>query len=228
MTTQKTFKRRVRARAAKTGESYTAARTQLLRHSEAPDEPPQPEPIEVRQLAGVSDDAIVRGSGRPLAEWLELLDAWGAPDRRHADIAAWLQAEHAVPGWYAQTITVAYERARGMRAKHQNAGGFAIGARRTVRTDVATAIEAFTDASLRDRWLPDVSMRPRRTTSTGAARFDWADPPSRLVVGVAETAPGKVQVAVSHERLPDSETAERVKSMWRGRLAALKQLLEGG
>ncbi len=30
MTQQKTFKRRVRARMAKTGESYTAARRQLL------------------------------------------------------------------------------------------------------------------------------------------------------------------------------------------------------
>ena len=36
MTTQKTLKRRVRARAAKTGESYTAARSQLLNKAGAP------------------------------------------------------------------------------------------------------------------------------------------------------------------------------------------------
>ena len=40
MTTQKTLKRRVHARAAKTGESYTAARAQLLLalgHEKLPD-----------------------------------------------------------------------------------------------------------------------------------------------------------------------------------------------
>ena len=40
MTQQKTFKRRVRARMAKTGESYTAARRQLLTDAPPPFEPP--------------------------------------------------------------------------------------------------------------------------------------------------------------------------------------------
>ncbi|MBA3587552.1 MAG: hypothetical protein H0W41_07935 [Chloroflexi bacterium] len=44
MTTQKTLKRRVRARAAKTGESYTAARAQLLRKADPPAPAPEPPP----------------------------------------------------------------------------------------------------------------------------------------------------------------------------------------
>ena len=223
MTTQKTFKRRVRARAAKTGESYSAARSRLL--SQADTTSPAPD---ARELTGVSEEAIVRGSGRPIGEWLELLDGWGAVDRPHREIAAWLQSDHGVPGWYAQTITVGYERARGRRAKHETTAGFAVGATRTVRASAERVTDAFTDPVLRAGWLPDAPMRARTATPGRSARFDWDEPASRLVVAVAPTGPDRVQVAVSHERLPDAETADRLKAMWRERLTGLKALLEVG
>jgi len=78
MTTQKTLKRRVRARAAKTGESYTAARAQLLRKADPPAPAPEPPP-DTMALTGMTDSAMVRGSGKPLGEWLAILDA-GAPE----------------------------------------------------------------------------------------------------------------------------------------------------
>lgn len=218
MTTQKTFKRRVRGRAAKTGESYSAARAQLLHGTDAPTDSPTPD---ARELTGVSDEAVQRATGRPIAAWLDILDAWGATERRHPQIAAWLQAEHGVPGWYAQTITVGYERARGMRAKHQNAVGFAVSASRTLALSADRATDAFTDASRRDAWLPDAPMRVRTATSGRSARFDWDDPPSRVIVGVVDKADGRCQVTVSHERLPDAESATRLKAFWRERLGAL-------
>ena len=78
MTTYKTLKRRVRARAAKTGESYTSARAQLLRKTD----PPEPAAPDTLAIAGVSDEAMIRGTGKPLGEWLTLLDGWGAGHRR--------------------------------------------------------------------------------------------------------------------------------------------------
>lgn len=222
MTTQKTFKRRVRARAAKTGESYAAARSQVLRPRPAE---PKPEP-DAEALTGMSDEAVRRGSGRPIAEWLEILDAWGATERTHPEIARWLQAEQGVGGWWAQSITVGYERARGMRAKHQQADGFSVGATRTIKVGAERATDAFTDASLRGAWLPDAPLRLRTATAGRSARFDWDDPPSRLIVAVTPTGPGKVQVAVAHERLPDADVADRMKAAWRERLATLKALLE--
>ena len=77
MTTQKTFNRLFLARAAKTGESYTAARSQLLRKTDGPgsrDPDATPEPVpSAEELAGMSDEALIRGSGRPIAEWLRIL-----------------------------------------------------------------------------------------------------------------------------------------------------------
>ncbi|MEO6294844.1 MAG: hypothetical protein ABIP01_02235 [Candidatus Limnocylindria bacterium] len=64
MTTQNTLKDRVRARAAKTGESYTSARSQLLRKVDPP-------PPEVVELTGMTDEAMQRGSGKTIAEWLD-------------------------------------------------------------------------------------------------------------------------------------------------------------
>ena len=36
----------------------------------------------------------------------------------------------------------------------------------------------------------------------------------------------KTTVGVQHERLPDAEARERMRTYWRGRLAVLKRVLE--
>jgi hypothetical protein len=53
-----------------------------------------------------------RGAAR--RGWFDLLDEWGASERRHAEIARWLSEEQGVAGWDAQSVTVGYERARSM------------------------------------------------------------------------------------------------------------------
>jgi hypothetical protein len=139
MTRQKTFKRRVRARMEKTGERFSAARRQLI---ERPGQPPgpadadfQPEASEPELLT--SEAALRRRTGRGWEDWLQILDAWGSTERTHTEIARWLVDEHGVDGWWAQSLTVGYERARGMRAKHQTTSGFTVGVTRTVAVSPA-------------------------------------------------------------------------------------------
>ena len=225
MPTQKTFKQRVRTRMTKTGESYTAARHQLLRKVT---EPVAPEPQQQSPSTDLltSDDAMLRGSGRGHAEWFALLDAWGATDHGHTEIARWLSETHGVPSWWTQTITVAYERSRGMRGRHQMGDGYSISVTKTVAVDAERALAAFTKPSLRKRWLSDASMRQRPTRAALSARFDWSDPASRVIVTVITKAADKATVAVTHEQLPDGESAERFKSAWRDWLGALKAVLE--
>jgi hypothetical protein len=247
MPTQKIFKRRVRERMTKTGESYTAARRQLLlKTAHAPEVVPstldpllpdpapaasaptsRPAPVEDADLL-TSDDSMRRKTGKGHAEWFALLDGWGATGHTHTEIARWLAETHDVPGWWTQNITVAYERARGMRARHQMRDGYSISVTKTVATDSAVALGAFTDLAIRERWLPDAPMERRPTRAALAARFDWSDPASRVVVGVARKGPDKVTVAVAHERIPDAAAAERLKTYWRERLAELKTVLERG
>lgn len=222
MPTQKTFKQRVRTRMTKTGESYTAARGQLLRKAT---EPSASAPADEAELM-TSDAAMRRGSGRGHQEWFALLDAWGATERKHPEIARWLSETHGVPGWWTQNITVNYERARGMRSPHQMTDGFSISVTRTVVADPDQVLVGFTSAALRRRWLPDASMRQRPTRAALTARFDWSDPPSRVVVTVVPKGMDKALVTVGHEKLPDAEAAERLKAAWRDWLSSFKAYLE--
>ena len=231
MPTQKTFKHRVRTRMTKTGESYTAARRQLLgkagsRPSEASEPPIEAAEVVPDDARGVSEASMIRATGHDHAEWFRRLDAWGATTHTHTEIARWLSQNEGVPGWWTQSITVAYERARGMRARHEMADGYSVSVTRTIATDPATVLAAFTDADRRQAWLPDGRLTQRPTRAKLTARFDWADPASRLVVTVAAKDDGRSLLAVAHERLPDAATGERMKRDWRAWLDGLKALLE--
>lgn len=225
MTTQKLFKRRVRARMAKTGESYTAA----CRHvSSRRDDAKQSRKRMASARELVSDEKLVDVTGRDWEHWLGVLDAWRARDRTHTETAEHLVTQHAVPGWYAQAITNGYERARGMRVKHQQADGFTVYASKTVNVPVDVLFEAFVDDDVRGRWLTDGTMSVRSAQSGKVARFTWAGGPTRIMVTFDPKGPSKTTASVSHERLPDPEAAEVAKASWRKRVAALKAFLETG
>jgi hypothetical protein len=232
MPTQKIFKQRVRARMTKTGESYTAARGQLLRKATDPAGAIEPSTSDDAAEATLppdlltSDDAMLRGTGKRHAEWFALLDVWGATERTHPEIARWLRDTHGTPNWWTQTITVDYERARGMRGRHQMGDSYSVSVTRTVAVDAERALAAFTSAALRRRWLPDAPMRQRPTRAALSARFDWSDPPSRVVVTVVPKGADKTLVAVAHEKLPDAASGERLKGAWRESLTVLKGILE--
>jgi hypothetical protein len=222
MTRQRSFKRLVRARMEKTGESYTAARAQLL--SPPPD---APKPAGRRVLA-TSDEKIRARTGRGWEEWFDLLDDWGALERSHRDMARWVAEQQGLTplSWNVQAVVGSYERARGGRAVGEHADGFRVNASRTVAVPVERLYDAFLDGSVRDRWLPDGKLNVRTATKPTSARFDWADGPTRVHVTFMAKGPNKSTVAISHERLADPAERERMKAYWRERTAALKQELE--
>jgi uncharacterized protein YndB with AHSA1/START domain len=222
MTRQSSFKRIVRARMEKTGESYTAARRSLLTadESQAAEEP----------VLATSDEAIRRRTGRGWEEWFDALDAWGAAERPHREIARWIAAQLEIEplAWGAQAITVSYERARGGRAVGERADGFALTASKTVAVPVERLFEAFVDASVREHWLPDGELRERTATSPRSARFDWADGATRVAVTFDAKGEDRSTATLEHARLANADEAERMKAFWRGHLATLKAQLEGG
>jgi hypothetical protein len=210
MTTQQSFKRRVRARMEKTGESYTAARAQLL---------PEPE-----WEARISAERVRERTGRTWNQWFSVLDGWGAAEREHPEIASWLIAEQGVPGWWAQGITVEYEKARGLRPQGGGRDGtLNVSASKTVAVPVERLYEAFTDL---EPWAPGAPLRERTATPGRGARYDWGDGSTRVIVGFTAKGEAKSTVALSHERLPDGESADSMRSYWRERLEVLKRLLE--
>jgi hypothetical protein len=209
MTRQRSFKRLVRTRMEKTGESYTAARAALLSPVEKTAEQP---------VLATSDDKIRERTGAGWEEWFDRLDEWGAAERSHRDIARWVAAELGIDplAWNAQAITMSYERARRGRLVGQREQGFAVTASKTVAVPIEQLYEGFRA----QRW----DLRERTATPPRSARFDWGD--SRVSVVLDAKGENKSTVTLEHSRLADAEQAERMKALWRERLAALKTELE--
>jgi hypothetical protein len=220
MTEQKSFKRLVRARMAKTGESYTAARAMMLRA-----EPSNGSGVPTLKT---SDEKIRQRTGRGWEEWFAILDEWGAAERSHRETARWLAEQMDIHplAWNARAITASYELTRGLREVGEKDDGFAITASKTVAVPVERLYEAVVSESARTGWLPDARLTERTATPPRSARFDWADGSTRVHVTFLARGDAKSTVAVEHRRLPDAGEANRMKMYWRERLGALKGALE--
>jgi hypothetical protein len=210
MTRHSSFKRLVRARQEKTGESYTAARASLLSAAE-----------DSSNGLATSDAEIRRRTGRGWEEWFDALDDWGAPERTHREAARWLaEVQGADPlAWNVQAVVKSYERVRQGRAVGEKEDGFAVTATRTVGVPVERLYDAFVDGS-------NDSLTTRTATRPRSARFDWGDDGSRVHVTFAAKGPEKSVLALSHERLGGADEADRMKAYWRERVSALKEELE--
>jgi hypothetical protein len=221
MTRQRSFKRLVRTRMEKTGESYTAARAVLLAGEEE-------RPAAEQPWLATSDEKIRERTGRGWEEWFDLLDEWGAAERTHREIARWVAEQLGIGPlvWAAQAITSSYERARGLRAVGETEQGFAVSATRTVAVPVERLFDAVVDESQRLSWLPDGELSERTATRPRSARFDWGDGATRVIVAFESKGEEKSTMALQHVRLSDGDEADRMKAYWRERVTALKEELE--
>lgn len=232
MTRDKASKRAVRARMTKTGERYTTARYQIRNQQrEAPPTDPQVTALDGAASAsrttdlGMSDDAILRGTGKRWDDWLRLLDTWDAAPRPHAEIAQYISAEYGVSGWWAQTVTVGYERARGLRAMHQRPDGFSVSVSRTFPIAISRLYAAFVEDSARDAWLEPGSIVLRTARPNRSARFDVVANDSRLAVYFIEKSETKSTAQLQHERLASADEVAVWRGVWKMRLHRLGAIL---
>ena len=177
-----------------------------------------------KQSERMSDEAVRAKTGKTWDEWFAILDAAGARSLGHKEIVALVSPE-AGP-WWRQMVTVTYEQARGLREKHQTATGYTANASRTIGVPVDRLFEAWSDAALRRRWLPDAELTIRKATPGKSLRISWGDG-SNVDVGLIPKGESKSQIAVEHAKLPDAEAVARAKGYWKQALDRLQQVLEG-
>jgi hypothetical protein len=143
----------------------------------------------------------------------------------HRDIAALVSKKYKTDNWWAQTVTVGYERIKGLRARGQRRDGtYEATKSRTFDVPVATLFEAWADASVRQRWLDGESVKVRTATAPKSMRLGWSDG-SIIAIGFEAKGKSKSSVAVQHTKLPDKETADRLKHYWSDRLDTLGETL---
>ena len=234
MPANKDFKRLVRGRMQKTGESYTVARAKLLTHKPTVGATSpkatritiaRSDAVDYAKLAGRSDAVLKEKTGCTWERWVKALDYAQAYTWPHREIARHVAEKYKVPGWWAQAITVGYERIKGLRAVGQRRdGSFEANKSRTFAVPLVRLYRAFHDARTRAEWLPGVDLTVRTATRGKSMRITWPDRTS-VVVGFASRGAGKSQVAIQHGPLPDRAAAARVKQYWAERLDALKAVL---
>ncbi len=222
MPTNKDLKRLVRARMQKTGQAYTTARSHLLTQS------PAPAPADYAKLAGMSDATIKAKTGYTWERWVKALDRVGAHGWPHREIARYVHEKYEVPGWWTQSVTVGYERIKGLRSVGQRRGaGFEANKSKTFAAPLARLYRAWSEARMRARWLPGVKLTIRTATRNKSMRVTWPDGTSvHLYFG--DKAPGKSHLAVQHVKLANQASQARMKAYWAERLAALGEVLGAG
>ena len=141
---------------------------------------------------GVSDAAVQRATGKSWDEWFALLDAWHGTTHNHTEIARHVYETYGIDGWWAQSVTVGYERARGMRALHERPDGFSMNASKTFPVPVERLFAAFVEQDERERWLEAVELRNRTNQPNKSARFDVLPGDTRLAVTFVAKGPEKV------------------------------------
>lgn len=178
----------------------------------------------VRAAAGgVSDEATTKATGRLPADWYGMLDAAGARDWPHKQIAEHLVTEHGVDAWWAQSLTVGFEQATGRRRPgQQHDGTFAASVSRRIPGD---------GPSVYARVVPHLSVALGEPMS---ARPDAANPGAtwapesaaggtreRLVLSVRPAAGKPATVSLTWSGMADDHALSTVKE----RLAKLLDTL---
>lgn len=164
----------------------------------------------------MSDGKLAAATGKTRADWHALLEAAGAREWAHPEIASWLQDEHGVEGWWAQGITVGFEQAIGRRQPGQTADGtFSVSVTKTVNAARATVLEDAL-AILADHFGDPTSVSPNSRYSTAR----WKAEDHTTVAAIAEPKPGKTTVSLTRSKIVDGKTLDEAK-------AQLKRAVDG-
>ena len=173
----------------------------------------------------IGDAAVLAKTGKPWAGWFEVLDGEGAASLDHRARAKLLSEKHGVPRWWNQMVAVEYERARGLRARHQMTGGYSVAISKTLSTSIPALYRACADATRRRQWFPTGAFAASSQTANKYFRGAWRGG-ARVEIGFYDKRQGKAQIAIQVSKLARHSDVERERRAWKAALAKLQVLLE--
>jgi hypothetical protein len=250
MTRARALKKVIRARIAKTGERYTTARRHVLKQlpaaprvaarSSRPAAPASAARV-MTTKGGLSDAKAIEKTGHGLDHWFAVLDRFDGVGKGHTAAARFLSDTHGIDGWYAQGITVAFERARGVRAVNQRRDGdYEVSISKVVAASTPDIVNAFALTRARKGWMAGVDdglMTAMSSALSGKApktftvkpngqahvRFKWDD--TSVLVQLWPRPNGKVSVTVTNGKLANAAMVEERRAKWRTALEAVATYL---
>ena len=175
----------------------------------------------------IGDEAVKKATGCDWKSWIWHLDKAGCATMSHKEIAALVYERWPkIGGWWSQMVTVGYERAKGLRAKHQVARGWSVSSTKTIGVPVTTLFLAWKDPKKRAAWLKDHRFTVRRSTAPKSMRITWVDGKTNVDVGFTPKGARKSTVAVQHDKLASAKDVERKRAYWAKSLDKLKATVE--
>ena len=207
MTTQESFKRRIRQRMEKTGERYGAARRALIAQSSQSQESgwvSQPD---------LADESLRAATGKGWDEWCEIIDTFDGRAAGHTEIATHVREVLGVDPWWAQGITVGYERIRGLRLPYQNHDGtFTSNRSQTIRVEADALRASLLDDAGREVLFPafDTELRSRPTSKAVRLGVDGG----LVEITLGPVRDGRTKVTVAHSKLRTADDVTVWKQFW--------------
>ena len=196
------------------------------------------------------NESVLNKTGKSWSAWFKLMEKWGAAQKGHKQTARYLEAEHGLTAWWAQTITVEYERARGLRQVGQRSGGkFTVSLQRTVTASPEGAFDAFTQPAHLSTWFTrsaqvDLRVGGRYSNADNdqgeflllerpeRLRFTWDNPehcPGTVVeVRFTSKPGGRVTVQLEHSGIESEDGYLDMKKGWTWAMDSCKSYLEKG
>lgn len=159
-------------------------------------------------------------TGHGWDHWCRLIDAWDGRERGHAAVAAWLEEAHDLDAWWAQVVTVGWERLTGRRLPYQQPDGiFTAGRSATIRVDPVVL-----DGLLRDHASREVlfgGLQPHVRSRPGSKTVRVAIVDGVVEIAVTPRADGRAKVTVTRAKLGSFADVAGCKDHWGRWLEAL-------
>ena len=185
-----------------------------------------------------SDTKVREATGAGWDEWVQRIDAGPGREASHTQIAAWLHETTDMGGWWAQGVTLGYERITGRRLPGQMPDGtFSVSRSRTLPVPPAQLRERLDDEQALAALLPGLAVTRASRAGVKAPRFTLSGHDSlqtadaraggevTLATGATTGAGGEIQLrfdatatgtrlTVTHSRLGSAQDAELWRERW--------------
>jgi hypothetical protein len=176
-------------------------------------------------VPSMSDEAVKAKTGKDWAGWFGVLDSAAAGKLNHKAIVSILAEKHGAASWWRQMIAVEYERARGLRDRHETVGGFSVSISKTVPASLSDLYAAAADTAARKKWFPKGAFALSSATQDKYLRGSWKKD-TRLDMGFYAKPGQKSQISIQVSKLPKKSDVESERTAWKAALEKLHGLLD--
>lgn len=161
---------------------------------------------------------VKKSTGKEWDEWFSLLKVEEAEKLPHSEIAALLNSKHNVPGWWAQTITVEFERLIGRRKVGQAGDGtFQTTTTKTMKGDLDQVFNIWLNQARKtDRFNNQLIEEGPIISKSEKWRY-WRvilKNGLRIVASVGYKTADKSILSLTTGKLPDQDSIKDWKNYW--------------